>query len=112
MSRKALMIIALLGLIALFAGCNTETHHSESSEEPQHETEAKYFKTDDGEVISDFLFYSGINGWQIEKENHYMKIFYKADAVYIYLNYENDLPWFEANREKILSTAKTLRDNK
>lgn len=71
-----------------------------------------YITSDDDSLVSEFVFDSGISGWQITKVNYYTKFLYKDNGRYItfYLDYENDFEWFEENQEKILLVAKTLRD--
>lgn len=71
-----------------------------------------YITFDEDSIVSEFIFDSGISGWQITKANHYTKFLYKNGGRYItfYLNYEKDFKWFEENQEKILSIARTLRD--
>jgi len=72
-----------------------------------------YIKSnDDDSTVTEFVFDSGINGWQITKVNHFTKFLYKSNGRYItfYLQYENDPTWFDESQEKILLIARTLRD--
>lgn len=70
------------------------------------------YKNVDGSVASEFVFDNGLSGWQTMKEKSYIKFFYSIDEkrVEFYISYENDLEWYDANKEKILMTAKTLRN--
>lgn len=74
--------------------------------------EEYYINSDNGNTVAEFVFDSGISGWQIHKENSCIKFLYRTDGRYItfYLNYEKDLKWFNENQEIIFSVAKTLKD--
>lgn len=71
-----------------------------------------YINSDDGGIVSEFKFDSGISGWSISKENSSIKFLYNTNERYVvfYINYEDDLEWFEENKEEIFLTAKTLQD--
>jgi hypothetical protein len=70
------------------------------------------FNRDDGSVLSEFVFDSGISGWQIEKTDEFIEFIYRSKGRFptFYVNYEKDPAWFAENREKIIDIAKTMND--